>query len=192
MKLRHQVTVALFLACVLSGWHWAHSTGHGCKIVSRDDDYVEIAEESAIIVWDASAKTQHFIRWVSFATEAQDFGFLVPTPTKPVLAEATETAFQLLNDLIKPETVNQLQVSLFCVPTCSKMPAPVDSIGDVRVLDEQRIGGFDTVVLEADDAQALGNWLKHYGYSADPDWRRLDPYVKKNWKITAFKIAQDP
>jgi hypothetical protein len=63
----------------------------------------------------------------------------------------------------------------------------------VRVLDEQRVGGFDTVVLEADDAQALGDWLNHYGYATDSElapW--LDPYVKKNWKITAFKIVQDP
>jgi hypothetical protein len=110
---------------VLLAWHWAHSTGHGCKIVSRDNDYVEIAEESAIIVWDASTKTQHFIRWVSFATQAQDFGFLVPSPAKPVLAEATETAFQLLNELIKPETVHPLEVSLFCMPTCSKRQAGV-------------------------------------------------------------------
>src|SRR5437016_3719837 len=51
---------------------------------------VEIADESAIIVWDAAAKTQHFIRRASFATAAHDFGFLVPTPAQPTLAEASD------------------------------------------------------------------------------------------------------
>jgi len=60
-------------------------------------------------------------------------------------------------------------------------------------LSEQRVGGFDAVVVEADDAKELSEWLNHYGYVADPElttW--LEPYVKNNWKITAFKIVQDP
>ena len=60
---------------------------HGCASVWRPGETVVVAEESALILWDAAQKIQHFIRWAAFETKAADFGFLVPTPTQPVLAE---------------------------------------------------------------------------------------------------------
>jgi hypothetical protein len=63
----------------------------------------------------------------------------------------------------------------------------------VRVLDRQIVGGFDAAVLEADDAEALRLWLEKNGYAARPEltgW--LGPYIADHWKITAFKIAQQP
>jgi hypothetical protein len=62
----------------------------------------------------------------------------------------------------------------------------------VHVLEEQRVAGYDPVVLEADSASALKDWLAGHGYATRPDlaaW--LGPYVKAGWKITAFKIARD-
>jgi len=47
--------------------------------------------------------------------------------------------------------------------------------------------------LEADDAQALNDWLNRYGYVSNPELTEwLAPYVAKNWKITAFRIVHDP
>jgi hypothetical protein len=67
-----------------------------------------------------------------------------------------------------------------------------DATDAVRVLDRQRVGGFDAAVLEADDAEALRLWLDKHGYVARPElisW--LGPYLADRWKITAFKIARD-
>ena len=61
----------------------------------------------------------------------------------------------------------------------------------VRVLDEQRVAGYDAAVLEADSANALNAWLAKHEYVTRPDlaaW--LDTYVKAKWKITAFKVAK--
>lgn len=58
----------------------------------------------------------------------------------------------------------------------------------VRVLDEQRVAGFDAVVLSADDPAALALWLKDRGFAQGPaltEW--LAPYVSKRWILTAFK-----
>ena len=63
---------------------------------------VDIAEESAIIIWDAATKTEQFIRRASFKTDAKDFGFLVPTPSKPTLAEADDSAFHELERITAP------------------------------------------------------------------------------------------
>jgi hypothetical protein len=154
---------------------------------------VAIATESAIILWDSSSKTQHFIRRASFNTEARDFGFLVPTPTKPTLAEASDEAFADLARITAPKVVTRSQPR---APGCScgkvDRAAPGGNANEVRVLEEKRVAGHDTAILEAEDAKALGKWLKDHGYEFSPaltDW--VEPYVKKGWKVTAFKIAKD-
>jgi len=64
----------------------------------------------------------------------------------------------------------------------------------VRVLKQQRVAGFDATVLEADNADALYDWLEARAYPISPtlkDW--FKPYIEKRWKITAFKVAKsDP
>jgi hypothetical protein len=84
------------------------------------------SQESAIIVWDAGTKTQHFIRRANFRTKAA------------------------------------------------------------------QVGGYDAVVLEATQAEALNDWLKQHGYASSPElveW--FKPYIAKKWRITAFKIIRD-
>ena len=54
-----------------------------CAPAPREGQIVEIADESAVIIWDSASQTEHFIRRASFKTEATDFGFLVPTPSQP-------------------------------------------------------------------------------------------------------------
>src|SRR5262245_46741727 len=132
-----------------------------------EDDPVAIVEESAVIVWDAAEKVQHFIRWARFDTKAKDFGFLVPTPPQPVLKEAAAGVFTMLDAWTAPAVVHSREWKfepMFCVFGCG---GDVDSVArhaPVRVLDRQIVGGFDAAVLEADDAEALRLWLEKNGY----------------------------
>jgi hypothetical protein len=163
---------------------------------------IHIAEESAIIVWDPVKKVQHFIRRAVFNTKSPDFGFLVPTPTLPQLplAEVEDGVFRAMDTWILPKTVEETRWKfepLMCMfgigeKLGMREMAPAAS-DDVRVLHEQKVGGFQVKILEADDAEALTKWIKDHGYSADPelyDWLR--PYIADKWKISAFKISQDP
>jgi hypothetical protein len=173
-----------------------------CAPAPRPGVFVQIAEESAIIVWDAATKTEHFIRRAAFQTTARDFGFLVPTPSKPELAEAADGAFEQLETAIKPPVVEErhytLEPAMLCtlgilMQSAGRSAAPsIAAAAPVRVLDAQRVAGYDAVVLEADSARALANWLKEHGYDERPAlsaW--LAPYVAARWKITAFKIAPE-
>jgi Uncharacterized protein conserved in bacteria (DUF2330) len=150
-----------------------------CGVAAREGVNVAIAEESAIIIWDPATKTQHFIRRASFKTEAQDFGFLVPTPTKPDLGEANEMAFKRLLPYALPQPKGKKAGG------GGKPPA-------VEVLDEKLVAGQDVVVLKATDADALAKWLTDHGYAFAPelkDW--VKPYIEAKWVITASKIAKD-
>lgn len=96
------IIVALLLSALLTP-----PSGRACAPAPRTGQFVRIAEESAIIVWDEAAHTQHFIRRATFDTEAPDFGFLVPTPTKPTLAEVSDAAYTDLEYLIRPKVIEQ-------------------------------------------------------------------------------------
>jgi hypothetical protein len=170
-----------------------------CATAPPEGATVAVAGESAIIVWDEATKTEHFIRRATFETSAKDFGFLVPTPTKPELAEASDDAFLQLEDVIRPEVVTRtelrgvdlmpLVLSTFLLRSTKTATPEVEA--SVRVLEQKRVGAYDATVLEADDARALAEWLKKHGYAQRPaleEW--LAPYVAQKWKLTAFKIAE--
>lgn len=169
-----------------------------CAPAPPRDVVVEIASESAIIIWDAASKTQHFIRRAAFnATSGEkkpvtDFGFLVPTPTQPVLAEVDDRAFDELAKVTEPRTETQKRPSGGCAIGCGGAPKSAAE-GKVEVLAEKHVGGYDAKVLKATDAAALSEWLKAHNYESRPAltaW--LKPYVEKGWIITAFKIARAP
>lgn len=196
------IATAVFLLIAAAACSLQPAPSPGCAPVGRHGGSpIVIAEESAIIVWDAAAKVQHFIRRATFETPSPDFGFLVPTPSEPRLAEVADSAFKMLEELIKPRVVS-VGGGVSFAPAISGCGC--GSKGDrsaglklapvgVQVLQMQQVGGFDAVVLAADDPKALNDWLNRYGYASNPeltDW--LAPYVAGNWKITAFKILQDP
>jgi hypothetical protein len=151
------------------------------------------ADQTVILIWDAATKTQHFIRQASFKSDADDFGFLVPTPAQPELDESGNEAFPYLLKLTEPERKKVPRpsgVGCGCsapAPQAGAPPRPA-----VRVLDEKMVAGFHAVVLEADAADALVNWLRGNGYAYSPEVRVwAKPYVENGWKITALKVAKD-
>ena len=189
---------------VLTGFLFTLSlpTADGCAAVrQKDGPSISIAEESAIIVWDPVKKVQHFIRRAAFDTKSPDFGFLVPTPTLPELPLKTveDGIFGTIDRWLLPKTVEQsrwnLDLMLNRLGCTTKMAMHKDMAPNaaVQVLHEQKVGGYDVNVLEADNAEALAKWITDHGYSADPElYEWLTPYVASKWKISAFKISQDP
>lgn len=151
------------------------------------------ADQTVVIVWDPATRTQHFVRRASFKGEGNDFGFLVPTPTRPELEEAGDAAFPILAEVTAPK------VKVVARPTggggcgCSAMPSAGETTkaAGVAVLEEKVVAGFKASVLDATTAEDLAAWLKENGYAFSPAvqaWAR--PYVEQGWKITAMKVAK--
>ncbi len=175
------------------------SPGKACGgAFHREGIPVEVAGESAVIVWDAATHMEHFIRRAEFETQVKDFGFLVPTPSMPILASADDKSFTSLERRIQPKTDlevltgYQLTSWLFQPKTLNETRGISPAATSVEVVSSQRVGRYDAVVLKADDVAALSRWLKSNGYASRPTltaW--LAPYVAHHWSITAFKIARN-
>jgi hypothetical protein len=173
----------------------------GCAVVPPAGRQVDISAESAVIVWDAATKTEHFTRRAKFASTAADFGFLVPTPSVPELAEADDAAFRTLENRTAPRVVYETRTVRQFGCDGGLLPGAAmkfDAVGaaapapnaEVSVLKRQRVGQYDAVSLKADDPTELQKWLEKNGYPARPqlvEW--LKKYTDDKWVITAFKIA---
>lgn len=188
----------LFALATAVAWLPPADPARGCAVAPRPGTQVDISAESAVIVWDDAAKTEHFIRRARFASTSADFGFLVPTPSVPELAEAGDAAFRSLEALTAPRVVYETRTvrEFGCAggllpgaaaPKEAMAPPPAAA---VEVLKKQRVGQFDAAVLKAEDPQKLRDWLDTNGYQARQqlvEW--LKAYTDNKWVITAFKIA---
>lgn len=167
-----------------------------CCPAPRSGQPVVNADQTIVILWDAANHTEHFIRRASFKSEGDDFGFLIPSPSKPELAESGNDAFPFLQKITEPEVVEQKRPAggSGCGCGAFKMAAPMAQVADkaeVRVLEEKMVAGFNAKILEADTTDVLVQWLKENGYAYSPEvaaWAK--PYVEDKWKITALKVAK--
>lgn len=156
-----------------------------CLPIGRNGLPIRIAEETAVIFWDADTKTEHFIRRARFVTDSADLAFLVPTPTKPELVDVGDSVFGELLRFTNPPPPPRMEGF-----ASKSLPAPRSMPDAVRVLEKKQVGNLDATILEATDAKALTEWLKKNEYPSSPeieDW--LVPYLKDKWILTAYKIA---
>lgn len=164
---------------------------------------MSIAGEEALIVWDAASHTEHFVRRAHFESDATDFGFLVPTPSPPELAEADDSVFDRLRTTLEPEvksgdptyTPTTLCLFPFQIVLAGRGAEPSMQVAAaaplVEVLSTARVAGMDATVLRASDADALTAWLDARGYATRPAltaW--LAPYVARGFAITAFRYVK--
>ena len=160
---------------------------NACLALGRNGLPVGIGEETAILIWDAETKTEHFIRRAKFVTDSANLGFLVPTPTKPELVDVGDAAFHELYRFTTPPPPAPPDRST----NSGGRPEPQSkALESVRVLEQKKVGDYDATILAADDAKSLTDWLKKNDYPSSPeiaDW--LTPYLKDKWILTAYKIS---
>lgn len=164
------------------------SESPGCAPAPPRGMWARIEDENALIVWQPETQTEHFIRRATFNSTANDFGFLVPTPSQPEMGEVdSERLFQDLSDFTAPKYKRHIR----WIPNGWGLEADsAPSAGPVRVVAEQTVAGMDAVVLQADNPDDLGKWLADHDYQFRPELRDwLEKYTTAKWYITAFKIS---
>jgi hypothetical protein len=186
------IAAMLVVVCVARG-------AFACAPAPHAGEHIDVVEESAVIVWDPTTKTEQFIRRATFRGAARDFGFLVPTPGVPALAEFDDRIFQTLEEKTTRKTIHTTRKTIDWTPVVVRLfrqgdgnkGGGITARAPVEVLSTERIAGYEASVLDATDATALLAWLGEHGYAASPDLTEwLDAYIQKGWKITAFKVEK--
>jgi hypothetical protein len=168
----------LALACILQA-----NDAPACVAVAAPGSYVRLGAEKTLIVWDAKAKIEHFVRRPVFEGDPKSFGFIVPTPVKPDVAKESDDVFERLEALVPIPT-----------PAVQGKGAPRAAVAaaaaPVEVQQRVRIDDFELVTLKADDAGALVAWLGKNGFADRPEigmWAQK--YVARAWVFNAMRYA---
>ncbi len=177
---------AVLAAAALALVCWARPAAACCTTYGRDGR-VAIADQEILIVWDAERRFERFVRRAAFETTgSRDFGFLVPTPSKPALAEVPNIVFDRLREATRPKVVSGYTIDFMPLVhsyyglRSARSRGPADAaLEPVRVLDRQTVAGYDAVVLEADDAAALAGWLRTHRLRLAPRDRRVGEAIRR-------------
>ena len=196
MKLLLPISLIAILAAI-------PAPAHACAAIGPEGSRIEITAEAALIVWDEANKTEHFIRRASFESSAYDFGFLVPTPSLPEVEESDDEVFTRLADITKPKIEYRTKIATMGCGMSMKYAAGEAAAkhDGLEILQVKRVGDHDLVSLRFNPkagtaeqgSQALADWLVRFGYGFGQylkEW--VEPYVKNDWVITAFRIAGEP
>lgn len=160
---------------------------HACAVFSRKPPGAKQAEqpsltrEKVLIIHDADRAQQHFIREVAFRKADQPFGFVVPTPTRPEVAEVEHSPFPELRKHFRFEQQPR-STSKNAIGSDDK------SARGVEVMSVDKVGSFTAFVLAATDAAALSTWLKDNELSNTPATEQwLDHYVRMGFYYVAMR-----
>lgn len=143
-----------------------------------------LAREKVLIIHDAARGQQHFIREVAFRKADQTFGFVVPTPTRPEVAEVATNPFTKLRERFP-----------FAPLARGGGMGVGNAYGEgggswegVEVLSVEKIGSFTAFVLAATDANALSGWLKENELTSTPETEAwLEHYVRMGFYYVAMR-----
>jgi len=167
---------AIALACAL---HTADT--RACVAVAAPGSYVRLEAEKTLIVWDARAKVEHFVRKPVFEGDPKAFGFIVPTPVKPEVGKESDVLFARLDAFVP-----------IPAPRAAAKAEAVAAAAAAPVVVEQRvqIDAFELVTLRAADAGALVDWLGKNGFASRPEigvWAQK--YAARDWVFNAMRYT---
>lgn len=147
--------------------------------------------ERTLIVWDSSTKLQHFVRELRFAHAAGEFGFVVPTPSRPRVHAVEKSPF---DELEKRYPSGLVESSLllgglgFGAGLGGSGRGTAPRTPPVQVIEKKRVGDFTAFVLTATDKDALSAWLDKHGFkSGEAGKAWMAGYVQLGFHFVALR-----
>src|SRR4051812_31906092 len=186
-RTRWLVLPALALGLITFGPEPPAADSACCYFAAKDKDVLQPAQK-AFLTWDPTERVETFTVQPKFEGNAQDFGMVIPTPSRPSVHEMPRDFFKELAvftilepmDLTKYKRIMPARAGGGfggrggALPKAARKP-------EVKVLESGVVGSLDYKILEAKRADDLYEWLKDNKYSYAGDEATLDYYVKKAW-----------
>ncbi len=177
----------LALALVPLGQRAAEACGgfFSMRVVSPEQR-PSLSREKVLLIHDAQAGRQHFIREVAFERASEPFGFVVPTPTRPDVGSVASNPFTRLRDRF-PFTKPRGMLIGYGGGHAS-LGGSGGRYQGVEVLEVEKIGSFTAFVIAATDVGGLTRWLADNDLVSTPEtdlW--LTNYVRAGFFYVALR-----
>src|SRR5262245_54185389 len=172
-----------------------------CYFAAKDKDILQPGQK-VFITWEPVEKVESFTVQPKFEGNADDFGMVIPTPSKPRLDEMPRDFFKELAIYSILKKREQPHSKLLPPPVrefarlAANAPGPAAGASgeaaprpsSVKVLEAGVVGNLDYKIIEAGRADDLYAWLKENRYSYAGDEATLAFYIQKGWLFTVMKI----
>lgn len=148
--------------------------------------YYQVQEtaQKAVIWHDGNTET--LILSITFRGDAEDFGWVVPVPSKPEVSKASDEIFTALEELT--------------IPKVQRYPTPfgfggyklAPEVSTVQVIETKRVDIYEVTVLRSGTSKDLSDWLSknNYPYPKNAAYI-LDDYIANNWYFVAAKVSTE-
>ena len=196
---------------------WTGVRGACCYFSAKNTDILQPAQK-VFITWHPKEKIETFTVQPKFVANALDFGMVIPTPTKPKLAEMPRDFFKHLAVYTIMKQREFPESKLLPVPNMGMMMGGMGMGGmmmggigmggmgmgggiglggmgtppakkpSVAVVEVGVVGSLDYKIIAATRADDLFQWLKKNNYSYSGDEATLQHYIQKKWLFTVMKI----
>lgn len=158
--------------------------------------------QKAFISWDGYRRVESFTVQPVFEGDAEDFGMVVPTPSRPTLSPMPRDFFAALDSFT---TLAPTPRDKFKLPPRGTGGFGGGGLGGfggggggmaggfggpppVRVLEAGTVGTLDYKIIVADESEALYQWLKDNRFKFEGGEKVLDFYIRKGWGFTVMRI----
>jgi len=159
--------------------------------------------ERVVFAIDEQAQEVEAHVQIFYQGDAEDFAWIVPIPSEPVIFESTQALFDTLAIQTLPtfsmRTVDEgncrepMNVAIGGSKEASMaFDSATSTTGSVTVVGEQEVGPYDTVTLKAQSTDALLTWLLDNDYDIPAELEPLlEPYVSEDAHFLALKLQSD-
>lgn len=177
MKKLLALLIALTFAALIPA---SHTKADG-MVLPPPGYFVQETEQKAVIIYQDNV--EQLIVSIGFQSDAKDFAWIIPTPSKPEVDKSTDELFTGLEDLT--DTYTYRGISDGMAPLSMEKAAEPS----VTVLESKKVDIYDIVVLQATNSKDLAKWLNENKYVyPEKEAYLFDSYIKKGWFFVGAKI----
>lgn len=142
-------------------------------------------QQTALLVYDATAQHEELFLSVAFEGEASDFGWVVPVPDRPEVSAVDAQIFwdcaRLTEPLHRGRGIG-----------CAGGEEDRAGLTGVSIYDDRRVGIYHSLVVGSDDAGALTDSLSRWGFlhaeNREQAEAALHFYTERGWYFAVFRI----
>ena len=144
---------------------------------------IKEAQQTAVILYEDKTKTETLVLSIQFEGDAEEFAWVIPTPSEPEVDKASRSLITSLEDLTRTSSYGYETLGLG-----SSMKA-YDTGESVTIVEKKKVDYYDITTLSAEDSSALSNWLNDHGYTYPKKYEYvLNSYIENDWYFVAVKI----
>lgn len=163
---------------------------------------VDQAAERILFAKDGEYMVAHV--QIQYTGPSENFSWIVPVPTPPELGVGSDALFQSLRNTTRPQFNIDVTTEGECrsrfgffdgTPLSARSTASpsagADAEAGVNIISQEKVGPFETVVLQGDDPSTVKKWLTENGYDVPPNVDPLlNPYIEAKMPLLALKLQK--